>query len=233
MCGRLSLHHLDAVYTLMDLLRIPPARIHMDGIEPHYNVAPTLQLPVLVERGDQLSLFPMTWGVLPGWAVRKGSQQRLVNARSETAWELPTFRESMRQRRCVIIANGFFEWQRDANDKPLMPFYFHPGKTDWLAMAGIYQASVTDGTPECCVLTTTPNALMTPVHDRMPCVLDVQKITGWLQSDSDALARGCLQSAEEDALVKVRVSHRVNSVKNDDAGIILADAGSPEQGRLF
>lgn len=233
MCGRLSLHHLDAVYTLMTLLNVPPVRINMDGIEPHYNVAPTLRLPVLVERGDQMSLFPMTWGLLPGWAVRKGSSQRLVNARSETAWELPTFRESMRQRRCVIIANGFFEWQRDANDKPLVPYYFHPEKTDWLAMAGIYQASVNDGSPECCVLTTAPNDLMAPVHDRMPCVLDVEQITGWLQSGSDQLARECLRSAPNDALRKVRVSQRVNSVRNDDVGVIREDNALPAQGRLF
>lgn len=233
MCGRLSLHHLQAVYTLMELLEMPLSQIHMEGIEPHYNVAPTLRLPVLVAREKQLSLFPMTWGLLPGWAVKKGSQQRLVNARSETALQLPTFRESMRQRRCVIIANGFFEWQRDAKDKPLQPYYFHPQQGDWLAMAGVYQPALQDGSPECCVLTTAPNAVMQPVHDRMPCLLSVPEITAWLQAESAEAAAGWLRPAPESALTRVQVSSRVNSVRHDDASILLPDTWSPVQGRLF
>lgn len=233
MCGRLSLHHLQAVYALMDLLQVPPERIHLDGVVPHYNLAPTLRLPVLVSRGQQLSLFPMTWGVLPGWTVKKGSHTRLVNARSETALQLPTFRESMQQRRCVIIANGFFEWQRDAADKPLVPYYFHPEKTDWMAMAGIYQTAIQDGSPECCVLTTSPNAVMAPVHDRMPCMLSVPEITAWLQADTAGQAVQALHPAANDALRRLRVSPRVNAVRNDDPGVIEADSLFPEQGSLF
>ncbi len=233
MCGRLSLHHLQAVYTLMELLQVPSQQIHLDNIEPHYNFAPTQRLPVLVSRERQLSLFPMTWGLLPAWAVRKGSSTRLVNARAETALQLPTFRDSMRDRRCVIIANGFFEWRRDANDKPLAPYYFHPRDASWLAMAGVYQSAVSDGSPECCVLTTSPNAEMEPVHDRMPCILSVNEITAWLQAESAPQAAQYLRPAPAGTLQRIQVSQRVNAVRNDDPSILQPDITSPQQGRLF
>lgn len=230
MCGRLSLHSLEAVYTLMDLLKLPADRVNLSGIEPRYNVAPTMHLPVLVERDQQLSLFPMLWGILPDWAIKRGSKSRVVNARSETACELPTFRESMQKRRCVVVANGFFEWQRDLNDKPLHAHYVQPAKQDWIAMAGMWQASPVDGTPECCVLTTAPNRVMAPIHDRMPCLLSVDAITAWLGASSAQAALPFLRSAPDDALIERKVSARVNAVRNDGPELLQADTEAPQQG---
>ena len=126
MCGRLSIHKLDAFHALADALGIPDDRRRLDGLAAHYNVGPTMPVPTLVPEEEGLVLEALPWGFQPAWAARKGESRLLINARAETVFTLPTFRDAVRRRRAVVLANGFYEWQRDARDRPLQPWYVSP-----------------------------------------------------------------------------------------------------------
>ena len=147
---------------------------------PSYNIAPTVAIPVLVNIESERFIVPMRWGFIPTWHQEGKKLSLLNNAKIETIDTKPSFRTSFKRQRCIIIANGFYEW--DASTKPKQPYYFHLHDDAPIAMAGIWSRWV-EGEQEvdsCCIITTAANSLVGKIHDRMPALLDRHEFDQWL-----------------------------------------------------
>lgn len=240
MCGRYALHG-PKTRKQGDKLAFRGAAI---DYAPHFNIPPMQDLPVYfidAEHGPQLTL--MRWGFVPAWSKTPGKGAPMNNARAETVSEKPTFREAYRRRRCLVPMNGFYEWQRSGSDKT--PYYFRMQDDELFAVAGLYEFRPGDAaTPPMTtftVLTTAANALMAPIHDRMPVIVSQEAYDAWLDPRNTG-ARGLdalLQPYDPVAMYMHRVSPRVNSVRNDDAALMEEAAASaildpmPLQGQLL
>lgn len=240
MCGRYALHG-PKTRKQGDKLAFRGAAI---DYAPHYNIPPMQDLPVYcidAEHGPQLTL--MRWGFVPAWSKTPGKGAPMNNARAETVSEKPTFREAYRRRRCLVPMNGFYEWQRSGSDKT--SYYFRMQDDELFAVAGLYEFRPGDAaTPPMTtftVLTTAANALMAPIHDRMPVIVSPEAYDAWLDPRKTG-ARGLdalLQPYDPAAMYMHRVSPRVNSVRNDDAALMEEAAASaildpmPLQGQLL
>jgi putative SOS response-associated peptidase YedK len=189
---------------------------------PRFNVAPTQPVPTIRQnpREPRRQLSVMRWGLIPYWAKDAGIGSRTINARSETASTLPAFREPLRQRRCLIPADGFYEWKKLKGSK--QPYCFTMADDSLFAFAGLWdQWKDHDGKMihTCTILTTKPNSLLADVHDRMPVILPRDSYDDWLDPGlTDATVVTELLRPFDSKLMKVYpVSTRVNSTKNDDA----------------
>ena len=147
-----------------------------------YNVAPTQEVPVVADA--QLRVVKMMhWGLIPFWAKEKSIGQRMINARSETLREKPAFRTAFAQRRCLILADGFFEWQKVDPKAPKVPMYFQLSDKKPFAFAGLWEtwhASAENKILSCTIITCQPNELVAQVHNRMPVILDSQHAWDWI-----------------------------------------------------
>lgn len=191
-----------------------------DDWEPRYNIAPTQQVPVVrqhpTEPARQLS--HMRWGLIPSWSKDESGAARMINARSETAAALPAFREAFKSRRCLIPADGFYEWKRSGSKQP---YCFELNGGTLFAFAGLWEGwKDPKGTwiRTCTILTTTPNAVTSAIHDRMPVILDPGDYDLWLDpgmNNVDVLG-DLLRPLDAKAMRCYPVSTRVNLVSNDD-----------------
>jgi putative SOS response-associated peptidase YedK len=212
MCGR---------YTVSNPGEILPELLGHEDFPPtaaRFNVAPTQDAPVVIAGDDgSRRLVAMRWGLVPYWSEDPEIGGRWINARSETVAEKPAFRDSFRRRRCVVAADGFYEWRKVPGGKqPYLlrltggaPFGFAGLWDRWRGPGGRVLETFT-------ILTTTPNELVAPIHDRMPVLLDAAARGAWLASDGapEALA-GLLVPYPAAAMEAVPVSHCVNSPAND------------------
>ena len=196
-------------------------------IEPHYNVAPRMDVSVVRDRDQVRSLSQLRWGLVPPWADSPAIGDRMINARAESVDEKVAFRGAFERRRCLIPADGFYEWQAGSAKK--VPMYIHAIDQAPMAFAGLWESwrSGPEADPllTCTVITTTANATMRPVHDRMPVVLDPADWDEWLDRDArdtGALVR-LLRPAPDDLLAFHPVSTRVNSARNDDATLLIRE----------
>ncbi|MDB4980165.1 MAG: hypothetical protein JWM82_917 [Myxococcales bacterium] len=192
---------------------------------PRYNVAPTDVAWILEWGADRRVVRPATWNYL----VSAG--RPLVNLRSETVGSGAKFRDGFPDRRCAVITDGFFEWP----GKGLAPFWFHRADEGLVLLGGLFQRPQgADPHARFTILTTRPNELVTPVHDRMPVIVPLARLDAWLAAPP-AVAAGLLGPAPADALVATPVSKHVNSVKHDDPTCIALakHAGGPAQTSLF
>lgn len=192
---------------------------------PRYNICPTQFIPIVRRRDDGArELVPARWGLVPSWATgpddpRINRHGPLINARSETAWDLPVFRDSARTRHCLVPASGFFEWKGDA--PPKTPFFIGVDGAEVMAMAGVWDAWRDPGgagtIESVTILTCAPNAFMSGLHDRMPVILKPRDYERWLLATpgDERLARPF-----EGAMFARRISTRVNRVANDDPSIL-------------
>ena len=210
---------------------------------PRYNIAPTQPVPVIRQHPKepirQVSL--MKWGLVPSWANDTSGAARMINARSETAHTLPAFREAMKLRRCLVPADGFYEWQRRGSVK--QPFCFEAGDGELFAFAGLWERwrdPSGQWVKSCSILTTTPNRLVAYVHDRMPVILPRDSYETWLDPGFSDVASivGMLQPFDSALMKTFPVSQRVNSVENDDATCceavtVTATTEPTSQGGLF
>ena len=171
MCARYSLF--AEAYPMLPL---PP------DWEPKHNIAPSVLIPTVVWEGGKIQARYMLWGMRPSWA-----KSLLINARSETVLEKPAFRNAMRDRRCLIPASGFFEWQDLGTSKA--PYFFHDPARPILAFAGLWRENEDHGYPEAVIMTTSPNALIAPIHDRMPCILPEGLLHEYLQNEDAKVAQ--------------------------------------------
>ena len=184
---------------------------------------------------SELSL--MRWGLIPSWARDSSAAVSMINARSETASTKPAFREALKSRRCLIPADAFYEWQRTGKAK--QPYCFEVGEGEWFAFAGIWDRWKDAGgktVETCSILTTTPNAVTTAVHDRMPVILDPDGYDLWLDpgmTNVDA-ASDLLKPFDAQQMRGFPVSTRINHVANDDEECSKPVELGPEiQNRLF
>ena len=189
MCGRFTLR------ASTNVLAEQFAAIADIVFEPRFNVAPSQPIAAVRLRPGsvpcQRELIPLRWGLIPSWAKEASMGNRMINARSETVAEKPAFRAAFRRRRCLIPADGFFEWQRRGKAK--QPFFVQMSDELPFAIAGLWESwegpdhSMIES---CTILTTEPNALMEPIHDRMPVILRAEVYDPWLgsgQSDPESL----------------------------------------------
>lgn len=147
---------------------------------PSYNIAPTTIIPVLVAFDKERLIVPMRWGLTPSWHKEGQMLTVLNNAKIETVDTKPSFRTSFKRHRCLIIADGFYEW--DSNTKPKQPFYFHNKNIAPFAMAGIWDRWVSDekSIDSCSIITMAANDIVSPVHDRMPAIISPSQYDEWL-----------------------------------------------------
>ncbi len=167
---------------------------------PRPNVSPTQSVPVAVSRGDGRLLVPMRWGFVPSWAKAMNDGPLLINARAETIAEKPAFRTAARERRCLIPADGFYEWQGEKGAKT--PFVIRPADGGMLAFAGVWQDwRGPDGVvPTCAIVTCAANESVAPIHHRMPVVIAPEDFALWLGEAGPGAAR-LMAPAPEEALV--------------------------------
>src|SRR5258705_8259957 len=175
MCGRFTLKS--------------PGRTKFDGVNrsqlpplfPRYNIAPSQGVLAIVQREAEREAVFLQWGLIPSWSKEpKG----FINARAETLEEKPSFSESFQQRRCLIVADGFYEWARSGRWK--QPYYFQLNDERPFAFAGIWDRWRNDKTSieSCAIITTTANEILSPIHTRMPCILNPESYEEWLSSDA-------------------------------------------------
>lgn len=187
------------------------------GYRPRYNVAPMQDVLAIVHDGERRRAGWMRWGLVPQWADDPSVAARMINARSETIEEKPAFREAFERRRCVIVADGFYEWQRISGQK--VPVRIHRPGERLFAFAGLWEKwAQQEGKPliTCTILTTTPAPSIADIHDRMPVMLTPDECAAWLQRDTptDSL-KALLQPFPDDQLEAYAVSTLVNHVDND------------------
>ena len=193
-----------------------------DDWTPRYNIAPTQPVPVvrLHPKEPRRDLSLMRWGLIPSWAKDPSIAAQMINARSETAASKPAFRVPLESRRCLIPADGFYEWQKVVEKRE--PYCFEVNEGELFAFAGVW-----DGWKDpsgqwirtCSILTTTPNAVTSKVHDRMPVILERDDYDVWLDpgmKDVEAVSE-LLKPYDASRMRCYPVSARVNRVANDDA----------------
>jgi putative SOS response-associated peptidase YedK len=189
---------------------------------PRYNVAPTQPIPVvrLVERRRSFAL--LRWGLVPSWVKDPRAFSLLINARGETVREKPAFRNGMRRRRCLLPADGYYEWKREENRK--QPFYIH-APAGPVAFAGLWETWMGPNGEEmetACIITTAANRALAHIHDRMPAVIPPEAFDTWLDcSDDDGIAAAALLKPAPDDLFEFHeVSTAVNRAANDGPELI-------------
>jgi putative SOS response-associated peptidase YedK len=205
---------------------------------PRYNVAPTQAVPVIRQNPKEpiRELSLMKWGLVPHWAKDSSGAAGMINARSETAATKPAFRDPLRFGRCLVPADGFYEWQPRGSAK--QPFCFEVNDGELFAFAGLWDRWKNpsgEWVKTCSILTTTPNAVTSAVHDRMPVILDPDGYDVWLDpgmTDVQIVAE-LLKPCDARTMRCYPVSSRVNRVANDDAECCRRVEVAETQNRLF
>lgn len=205
---------------------------------PRYNIAPTQPVPVIRQHPNEpvRKLSLMRWGLVPAWAKDPSVGASMINARSETASTKPAFRDPFRLRRCLIPADGFYEWKRTVKAK--QPFCFQIEDGELFAFAGLWDGwkdASGNWIKTCSILTTTPNALTATVHDRMPVILDPESYDLWLDPGIQNVAAisELLKPYDASQMQLYPVSSRVNHVTNDDEECSRRVEITEAQNRLF
>ena len=229
MCGRYT-----STTPIPDLVRFFGVdRLVTDDLGPRYNVAPTEEVYAVAASEGETRLGSMRWGLVPGWADSPAVGSRFINARAETLLDKAVFREPFARRRCLVVADGFYEWQAAAPGRAKQPWYLPAADGKPLALAGLWtswrrrsNSPATAQPPErivsCTIITTAANDTVAPLHDRMPVILAEPAWATWLDpanSDTDDL-RTLLVPAPADLLSPRRVRPLVNAVANDGPSLI-------------
>ncbi|MGE0868028.1 MAG: SOS response-associated peptidase [Kofleriaceae bacterium] len=233
MCGRYTLTRNEAI--VEDLQASLGMAVQGEWWKPRFNVAPTQPAPVVLLRNGGRTIEMMRWGLIPFWAGRGGKRPPLmINARLESIWSKPMFRDALQRKRCLVPADGFFEWQRDRNRS--VPFYVHPEPRRTIAFAGLWARASTEAGEQLSftIITGPPNELVAPLHDRMPIVVDPSAYATWLDPMVDGQRARALLHVPPVADWRVdQVSPRVNNASNDDPTCIDPEPAHPAQRDLF
>jgi len=209
-----------------------------DDWSPRYNIAPTQPIPLIRQHPNepvrQISLIK--WGLIPHWAKDASGAASTINARSETAADKPAFRDPLTLRRCLIPADGFYEWKRNGSTK--QPFCFEVRERELFAFAGLWDGWKNDEgqwIKTCSILTTTPNAVTSAVHDRMPVILDPDAYDLWLDPGMQNVAAICdlLKPYDARLMRSYPISTRINHVANDDEACARPVEVLEQQNPLF
>jgi putative SOS response-associated peptidase YedK len=240
MCGRFTLRSIDRLKEKLN--RLDWAEIsRFSALTSRYNIAPSQDVLTIVQSGDERDLSLMIWGLIPAWSREPAG---FINARAETLEEKPSFSESFTSRRCLIPADGFYEWQR--NGKTRQPYYFQLKDEAPFAFAGLWDrwrdrngevspAGETAVVTSCSIITTTANELLAPIHSRMPVILAPKDYERWLSEDAgvDEL-REMLAPFPADQMSSFPVSSQVNHAQAEGPQLVQAVEVEPDaQGVLF
>jgi putative SOS response-associated peptidase YedK len=217
MCGRFT----NAV-TWRELVEL--YRIHDQpalNLRPRYNVAPTQEIPFcrLADSGREIVVG--RWGLIPGWAKDLKIGYSTINARAETVAEKPSFRSAFKCRRCLIPADGFYEWKKQP-DGTKQPYRLCLGDRQPFSFAGLWERNDRLEVTSCTIIVTTPNEVAAEIHDRMPVILNPEEYDAWLSPATTADDAKGLLRPYEGAMIAYPVSKDVGSVKNDRPDLIEA-----------
>lgn len=226
MCGRFVLIANPSAVQQAFNLAVPPAQM-----QPRYNIAPTQPVAVITNENPQEVTYHK-WGLIPSWAKDMSMAAKMINARSESAAEKPAFRSAFRRRRCIIPADGFYEWKEQGKDKT--PMFIHMNDQSLFGMAGLWEIWHDPDGGElrtCSILTTDANPFMQQYHHRMPVVLHKDDYPLWLSSKEEPLPilQGLMQPWSDDNFAAYAVSKAVNKPANDSPQLIEP----VDQGRLL
>ncbi|TWT55765.1 putative SOS response-associated peptidase YedK [Thalassoglobus neptunius] len=227
MCGRFNLRitaaDLKSLFgTTEQGIRSNPQEF--DSCLTRFNIAPT-QKSIVCHLGesDTPVLTPMRWGLIPSWAKDLRIGAKMINARSETVAEKPSFRSAFKRRRCLVPASGFYEWKRSGKEK--QPFHIHQTDDSPFAMAGLWELLKQSGGPDrdepaeilsFTILTAAANSFMSPIHDRMPVILSGESAAVWLDHEVEASALSeLIQPFEWENFEAVPISSTVNNARNE------------------
>jgi len=190
---------------------------------PRYNAAPGQNIPV-VRNPSSRNVNMFHWGLIPFWAKDKNIGYRMINARSETIQEKPSFSNAFKQRRCLILADGFYEWQKPASKgAPKSPFRFILKGNQPFAFAGLWETWRNEKEEEilsCAIITCEPNELIRKVHNRMPVILNKEGCWQWLEDRAPDALQEMLRPYPAEQMDAYPVSQRVNNPRMDDKEVI-------------
>jgi putative SOS response-associated peptidase YedK len=213
MCGRFTLT--KPIPVLAELFLFPETAPQ----DPRYNIAPTQTVAAVRAPADpnHRELAFLRWGLIPSWATDPAIGNRLINARAETVAEKPSFRSAFRQRRCLVLADGFYEWQRLDGKK--QPYYFRMRDGQPFAFAGLWERSTNQGktVETCTLLTTEANELLRTIHDRMPVILQPDRYDRWLDPSVQKpdVLKPLLHPYPTEPMTGYPVGSLVNNPRND------------------
>jgi putative SOS response-associated peptidase YedK len=211
-CGRYTLK--TPVETLAEEFGITGP---LPEVPTRFNVAPTQEVAAVLEEDEQRKLEMLRWGLIPSWADDPAIGNRMINARSETAAQKPSFRSAFRKRRCLVLADGFYEWQKTASGK--QPYYIRMGDGSPFAFAGLWESwgKYGEEVRSCTILTTEANGLVGEIHHRMPVILPAEEYDLWLDPDMGEAEPllDLLRPYPDDVMEAYPVSRFVNSPSND------------------
>ena len=223
MCGRFT--HLMSYRKLVELYKITEPEIGPDApepeLKPRYNLAPSQLAPVVrLNARGQRELALLRWGLVPAWAEDPKIAYSTINARAETVHQKPAFRTAFKKRRCLVPADGFYEWKAMGEAKQPYRITMKGGQP--FAMAGLWERWDKSGEPieSFTIIVTQGNAVLKPIHDRMPVILHPDTWDAWVESKDIAIPMALLQSYPAAEMTAYPVSKRVNSPKNNDAEYI-------------
>ena len=222
MCGRFTLTADPAdLQEAFEWVNFGNARL-----SPRYNIAPTQPIAVIANT-DEYKLDFFTWGLLPFWAKDPSIGSRMINARAETLAEKPSFKNAYKRRRCLILADGFYEWKKEPGSKTKTPYYIRLKSGKAFAFAGLWENWHSPDSSQilsCTIITTQPNELLADIHNRMPVILPPGAYKQWLtpgESDTRDLA-GLLKPYPASEMKAYPVSTLVNNPANEMPECILA-----------
>lgn len=225
MCGRFTLTSSEE-----QIAAVLPGLVFDVPIAPRYNIAPT-QTIAAVLNDDPQRVQGVRWGLIPAWAKDAAIGNRMINARGESLHEKPSFKRPLKKQRCLILADGFFEWQAVPGEKRKQPLYIRRRDAAPFAFAGLWdrwKSPEGERLTTATIITTGANRLVAPIHDRMPAILTPEHVPIWLaggERDIEPL-QACLAPYPAELLELYPVSTRVNTPKHDDAACVeRADAG--------
>ena len=236
MCGRYTVTLQEGLVEDLEAALDPAVQTNR-WWKPRWNVAPTQDAPVVTLHAGVRTVEMMRWGLVPFWAGREGKKAPLmINARVESLEAKPMYRDALHRRRCLVPADGFFEWQQSGKQKT--PMFIHPEPRQFVAFAGLWATAKTDAGPlhSFAIITGAPSELVAPIHDRMPIVLDRTAWAAWLDPAlAPDAARALLALPPAGAWRAEPVSAWVNKADHDDPRCIepVAPPPPPAQGSLF
>ncbi len=221
MCGRFALSDTQQLSLRFD---VAPGDEH--ALIPRYNIAPTQAIPAIVDEDGFKVIRMMRWGFRPPWKQGENRGPDPINARAETLLERPMFRSSVARKRCLIPADGFYEWKAQPGTPAKQPYFIRLKDRGLFAFAGLYAEAQDDQghtMQSCAIITTSPNELMAEIHNRMPAILERQAEAGWLDRDltDPGVVVSFLRPYDADKMDAYSVSTRVSSLRNDGPDLIV------------
>ena len=225
MCGRF------AIKSTPDYLRRLLGFVERPNFPPRYNIAPMQPIPLVRVENGARHFALARWGLIPSWVKDPRKFALLINARAEGIAEKPSFRAAIRRRRCLVPADGFYEWRREGKSK--RPYFIRARGGEPMAFAGIWEtwADIDGGEIDtAAIITCAANAVLAPIHARMPVVIPPEAFDRWLDPDETKFKEACelLKPAPDDLMEAYEVSPRVNKAANDDAENIVPVASAAD-----